>query len=69
MEQALVVSLVILVVAAMIVRFEVFCLKDLAATDDWQLRGLNRRGWMLVCLLSVPFGGIAYLYLGKNTRP
>lgn len=53
-------------VVALVVRFEMFCLHDLADTPDWQLRGLDRRGWTLVTLLSIPLGGVLYLYCGKT---
>ena len=56
------------VVVVLIVRFEMFCLHDLAGTPDWQLRGLDRRGWTLVTLVSIPLGGIVYLYCGKTRR-
>lgn len=66
MELVSVVVLLSASVIAAVVRFEMFCLRDLADTPDWQLRGLDRRGWTLVTLLSIPLGGIAYLYYGKT---
>ena len=48
-----------------IVRFEVFCVGDLSQTPDTQLLYLTRAGWLVLILLLVPIGGIAYLYYGK----
>ena len=58
------VALVVLIVVA-VVRFEVFCLDDLAETPDVRLQYLSRAGWLALILLCVPFGGILYLYRGK----
>ena len=66
MALAGVVVLLSVIVVAVVVRFEMFCLHDLADTPDCQLRGLDRRGWTLVTLVSIPLGGIAYLYYGKT---
>jgi hypothetical protein len=60
-------ALVVAVIA--IGRFLVFCLSDLAATSDFELRHLTRAGWTAVIALVVPIGGIVYLYWGKAHRP
>ena len=50
----------LLVVAA---GFEVFCLVDLARAGT--VRYLPRWAWAIICLVSVPFGGIVYLLVGR----
>jgi hypothetical protein len=55
-------ALVPIVVIA--VGFVVFCLVDLARAD--QVRYLPRWAWAIVCLISVPLGGIVYLILGRR---
>jgi hypothetical protein len=55
-------ALVPIVVIA--VAFVVFCLVDLARAD--QVRYLPRWAWAIVCLVSVPLGGIVYLILGRR---
>jgi hypothetical protein len=46
--------------------FVVFCLVDLARAE--QVRYLPKWAWGLVCLVSVPLGGIIYLSIGR-VRP
>jgi hypothetical protein len=53
------------VVVVAVLRFEVFCLDDLAGTPDVQLRYLTRAGWLVLIVLCIPLGGILYLYQGK----
>ena len=43
--------------------FEVFCLVDLARAEA--VRYLQRWAWAIICLVSVPFGGIVYLLVGR----
>jgi hypothetical protein len=43
--------------------FVVFCLVDLARAR--QVRYLPKWAWALVCLVSVPLGGIIYLSVGR----
>jgi hypothetical protein len=50
----------IVVVAA---GFEVFCLVDLFRTAE--VRYLPRWAWAIICLISIPLGGIVYLSVGK----
>ena len=44
--------------------FVVFCLADLARAQ--QVRYLPKWAWALVCLVSVPLGGIIYLIFGRS---
>jgi hypothetical protein len=62
----LVVRLVVVVAIVAVVRFEVFCLTDLVHAQ--QTRYLSRAGWAAACVISVPAGGILYLYLGRVRR-
>lgn len=43
--------------------FVVFCLVDLVRAP--RVRYLPKWAWALVCLISVPLGGILYLILGR----
>jgi hypothetical protein len=51
-----------------VVRFELFCLHDLASAEDHELRYLTRRAWSVAIIISIPFGGVAYLMLGRPPR-
>ena len=64
-SQALV---LVLVVAGLfvIIRFEMFVLAALAHRPDDELRFLPRAGWLAVCLLTIPFGGVLYLTRGRG---
>lgn len=46
--------------------FVVFCLVDLARAR--QVRYLPKWAWALICLVSVPLGGIVYLIVGRPQR-
>ena len=46
---------------AAIAKFELVCLRDLAATPDHDLRYLTRPGWYAVILFAIPLGGCVYL--------
>ncbi|MBV8987424.1 MAG: PLDc N-terminal domain-containing protein [Solirubrobacterales bacterium] len=43
--------------------FAVFCLLDVARAAE--VRYLPKRAWAIICLISVPLGGIIYLVLGR----
>ncbi len=58
-----VVLLVVAVAVVAVVRFEVFCLSDIVHAQ--RTRYLSRAGWAAVCLVTIPIGGILYLYLGR----
>jgi hypothetical protein len=50
-------------VLAVSVGFVVFCLVDLARADE--VRYLPRWVWAIICLISIPLGGIVYLVVGR----
>lgn len=54
-------ALVPLVVVA--VGFVVFCLVDLSRAGE--VRYLPKWTWAVICVVSVPLGGIVYLALGR----
>jgi hypothetical protein len=46
--------------------FVVCCLVDIARAKE--VRRLDRETWALICLVSLPLGGILYLALGKKWK-
>ena len=46
--------------------FVVCCLVDIARAREF--RRLDRETWALICLVSLPLGGIVYLSLGKKWK-
>jgi hypothetical protein len=57
-------AIVVVAAAIVVVRFEVFCLTDLARSEE--VRYLSKRAWAAICILSIPLGGIPYLYFGRT---
>jgi hypothetical protein len=55
----------IVLLAWLVARFEVYCLNDLASAEDAELRYLTRQGWSVLILLWIPFGGLLYLRRGR----
>lgn len=55
-------ALVPLVLVA--VGFVVFCLVDLSR--EGEVRYLPKWAWAVICVVSVPLGGIVYLALGRS---
>jgi Phospholipase_D-nuclease N-terminal len=51
---------VILAIAA----FVIFCLVDVIRSQN--VRYLPRWAWAVICLISMPWGGIVYLIFGKE---
>jgi hypothetical protein len=47
--------------------FVAFCLADLARISD--VRYLPKWGWVLVCFIEIPLGGIIYLSIGRVRGP
>jgi hypothetical protein len=53
----------LLPIIALAVGFVVYCLIDLARS---RVRYLPKWVWAIICLFSVPFGGIIYLLVGRE---
>ena len=52
-------------VAVVAVGFVVYCLIDLARSP---VRYLPKWAWALICVASIPVGGIIYLIVGRDHR-
>jgi len=53
----------LLLIAALGIAFDAFCLQDIARAD--QVRYLRKWTWALICLIQTPLGGILYLSIGR----
>jgi hypothetical protein len=62
---ALTLVVIALVAAALVVRFELLCFRELAATRHDELRYLTRPGWIVVIAIAIPVGGILFLCSGR----
>jgi len=58
----------IVVVAALVIRFDALLLKDLAQTPDDELQFLTRKGWAAAIVTTFPLGPICYLRYAKGPR-
>ena len=47
------------------VAFVAYCCVDIARNP---VRHLPKWAWMLICLVSIPLGGIVYLLVGRDHR-
>ncbi|MFY9850030.1 MAG: PLD nuclease N-terminal domain-containing protein, partial [Trebonia sp.] len=55
--------LVVALVVAAAICFDVYCLVDLRRS---RVRHLSKWGWALVIFVSNPWGGLAYLIFGRD---
>jgi hypothetical protein len=53
--------------AVCLVAFDAYCLVDLDRAK--QVRNLPKSLWALIICVSTPWGGVAYLSLGREHRP
>jgi hypothetical protein len=60
------ITAVIVIAIVVVVRFEIFCLRDIAHAR--QTRYLTRAGWAAVCVVAIPVGGIVYLCCGRMPK-
>jgi Phospholipase_D-nuclease N-terminal len=56
--------LVLVPVVILAVAWVVYCLYDLARAD--RVRYLPKWGWAIVCLISIPWGGLLYVIFGRD---
>jgi Phospholipase_D-nuclease N-terminal len=52
-------------IAILALAFAVYCLFDLSRSE---VRYLPKWAWAVLCVVSIPFGGIVYLLVGKVHR-
>jgi len=58
-------ALALLPLAVLAAGFAVYCLVDIARSD---VRYLPKWAWILVCVASIPLGGVIYLLVGRQPR-
>jgi hypothetical protein len=56
-------ALIPLIVVAVL--FEIYCLYDLVRVRS--VRYLPKWVWAIICLISIPLGGIVYLVFGRQS--
>jgi hypothetical protein len=54
----------VLVLGVVFVGFVIFCWVDIVRAET--VRNLPKWEWAIICLISVPLGGILYLVFGKS---
>ena len=54
-------------ILVVVVAFTIQVVADLARARHTRL--MSREAWLVVCVLSMPIGGILYLMYGKDRRP
>lgn len=59
-------NLPVMLVLALAVMFDGFCLADIARAE--RVRYLRKWAWVLICLVQAPLGGIMYLSIGHIGR-
>ena len=52
-------------ILVLLAAFLIYCLVDLTRSE---VQHLPKWAWAIVCLISVPLGGIIYLTLGRKPR-
>jgi hypothetical protein len=50
----------------LIVGWDGFCLRDLIRADPATVRYLDKGTWAIICLLSCPWGGLLYVFVGRG---
>ncbi|HET9160424.1 MAG TPA: PLDc N-terminal domain-containing protein [Caulobacteraceae bacterium] len=56
--------LIVVLIPLVAVAFDAMCLMDLARADV--VRRFDKMTWAVLICLFTPFGGISYLYLGRE---
>lgn len=54
----------LLPVLVLVLGFVAYCLFDLSRSE---VRHLPKWAWALICVLSIPLGGIVYLLVGRES--
>ena len=67
MDANLVAVAALLVILAVIVWFDWYCLRDLARADE--VYYLPRGAWAILVIAVFTLGGFAYLLVGKGPQP
>lgn len=52
-------------VLALVAAFLIYCLVDLSRSE---VQHLPKWAWAIICVISVPMGGIIYLTMGRKPR-
>ena len=60
-HELVIVAVVVAIVG--VLRFEMFCLDDILHAE--YVRGLTRTAWIVLCVVTIPIGGILYLFYGR----
>jgi hypothetical protein len=63
--ETLIAAALVVGAAYLLVRFELFCFRELAMSGDDELLFLTRTGWIVVIGLSIPVGGLLFLFRGR----
>ena len=53
----------------LIVAFKIYTLVDCASSDETQIRNLPKWAWILIIILTLTFGSIAYWIAGRPKGP
>ena len=51
-------------IALVLIAFVVYCLIDVSRSE---VRGLPKWAWAVICVISIPLGGIVYLIAGRDS--
>jgi len=60
-------AMVLILGLALLVGWLTLCLRQVVLAE--RVRFLPRWAWIVLCLISIPFGGILYLLVGRVWRP
>jgi hypothetical protein len=58
-------QLVTLIALVLLFGFDLYCLREIFRAEEWEFRYFSRWTWAIICVLSTPLGGLAYLLYGR----
>ena len=58
-------QVVALITFVILFAFDAYCLLDIARAHEYEVRYFPRWIWMIICVMSTPLGGFAYLIYGR----